>query len=132
MTPGLNKILVVDDDTDVLMLVELALSKLGNFEVSTCDSGFQALEQMTEFNPDLVVIDVMMPRMDGTECLHRMRQNGHRMPVIFLTAKGQRAQTNLQLLDCIAVLSKPFDPLQLVQQIQTAWAATQASAEDPD
>ena len=132
MKTELRKILVVDDDLDVLVLIDLALSKLGGFEVATCDSGLQALEQMAAFDPDLVVLDVMMPGMDGAECLTRIRQNGHRAPVIFLTAKGQRAQSSLQLLDCIAVLSKPFQPVELVQQVKMAWAAAQTSGENSD
>ena len=78
--------LVVDDETNITELVAMALRYVG-FEVATAASGREAIAAVNEFRPDLVVLDVMMPDLDGFEVCRRLRADGIRVPVVYLTAR---------------------------------------------
>lgn len=87
-----KRILVVDDEVSMRDLISTALDFIG-FDVRTAADGLDALNTAARFAPDLIVLDVNMPRMDGWECCRRMRESGNHTPVIFLTARDETDDT---------------------------------------
>jgi len=123
---SLKTLLYVDDDADIREIVQMSLSLDGELNVVTSDGGERALLKMTVEHPDLVVLDVMMPGMDGPALLKRMRQEPSlaRIPVIFMTAKASAEETErLRQLSAIGVIAKPFDPMTLGRQVRELWEA---------
>ena len=117
-------ILVVDDEPDILELVEYNLQKEG-YEVHTAENGHAALKKAAKVRPDLVLLDVMMPGLDGPACLEQLRQDPRtrELPVIFLTAKGDAAELlRLQELSGRPSLRKPFDPTTLADELRAILA----------
>ncbi|BEH16283.1 response regulator [Marinobacter shengliensis] len=117
---SLNKVLYVEDDPDIRAIAELALQDVGGFNTALCSSGQQALEVAPEFGPDLILLDVMMPGMDGPETMRRLRalDATRSTPVIFMTARIQSAEIQEYLaLGAIGVIPKPFDPMTLAADI---------------
>jgi CheY-like chemotaxis protein len=120
----LNRILCVEDEPDIQAVARLALELVGGFTVQVCGTGEEALTVVPRFKPDLILLDVMMPGMDGPAFLAHLRQQPEMdtIPVIFMTARVQPAEiarfTNLGALDVIA---KPFDPLALAGQVRSIW-----------
>ena len=124
--PPLKTLLYVDDDADIREIVQMALSLDGDLAVQCSDCGERALLKMRVEKPDLVVLDVMMPGMDGPTILARMRENDdlRSIPVIFMTAKANPQEAaRLRALSAIGVISKPFDPMALNSQVKTLWNA---------
>jgi diguanylate cyclase (GGDEF)-like protein len=123
---ALKSLLYVDDDADIREIVQLSLSLDGDLKVHTSDGGERALLKMRVEQPDLVVLDVMMPGMDGPSLLKRMRSDPElaRIPVIFMTAKASSNETGrLRELSAIGVIAKPFDPMTLGKQVKALWEA---------
>ncbi|HAT36819.1 MAG TPA: hypothetical protein DCS82_13975 [Rhodospirillaceae bacterium] len=123
-SPELKKILMAEDDGDIQMIAEMALKDVGGFEVKICSSGQDALDVFCEFAPDLVLLDVMMPGMDGPTTLNKLRErdDGADVPVIFMTAKVQPDEVASYLdLGAAGVIHKPFDPMGLSGEIKTIW-----------
>jgi two-component system cell cycle response regulator len=121
---ALKSLLYVDDDADIREIVQMALSLDGGLKVHTSDGGERALLKMRVEQPDLVVLDVMMPGMDGPTLLRRMRSDPDlaRIPVIFMTAKANTSETGrLRELSAIGVIAKPFDPMTLGKQVKALW-----------
>jgi two-component system, OmpR family, response regulator len=121
----LHSILYVDDEEDIRAVVELSLQLDSSLDVVTCGSGVAALAYLEMHIPDLVVLDVMMPGLDGPATLAQMRARPETVavPVIFLTAKAQRDELERFLqLGAIGVVSKPFDPMTLAQQLRALWS----------
>ncbi len=112
----LNRIMHVEDDESIRMVAEMALVDVAGFELLSCDGGQSALEQAEAFAPELVLLDVMMPKMDGLQTLAELRKlpSLATTPVVFMTAKIQQAEKQ-QYLDAgaIAVVEKPFEPMEL-------------------
>ncbi|MCL6629965.1 MAG: response regulator, partial [Armatimonadetes bacterium] len=111
-----KKILAVDDEKHIVRLVQVNLERQG-YEVITASDGKEALQKVEEERPDLVVLDVMMPYMDGFEVLQNLRRNPSTrdIPVIMLTAKAQDADVFRGWqsgVDCY--LTKPFNPMELI------------------
>ena len=126
-THSLNKVLIVDDDPDILMLARLGIETVHHeINVRTACCGKDALSLIEQDQPDIVVLDFMMPDMDGTETLSKIRQlpSGNQVPVVFLTAKGPSHQSSLEQSDCIAVMSKPFSPLAFGDRLKQVWNET--------
>ena len=124
MTSELKKILLVEDDPDIRVIVKSALEMLGGLEVRACASGAEALSAVNEFTPQLALLDVMMPELDGPGVLARLRVNPATagLPVVFLTAKNMPSEVERLLsLGAKGVLTKPFDPLKLHEQVQKIW-----------
>ena len=120
----LNRILHAEDEPDIQAIARLALERVGGFTVLSCENGRVALDAMEEFRPDLLLLDVMMPEMDGPTLLKTLRAGGPfaDTPVIFLTAKVQAHEVEQYLaLGACAVLAKPFEPMQLAAQIRKIW-----------
>jgi two-component system OmpR family response regulator len=121
--PPLRRILFVEDDPDIQVVATMALESLGGFTVLACGSGAEALSRLEAFAPDLVLLDVMMPGMDGPatlEALRRLPAGG--VPVVFMTARVQ-AHEILQYreMGAVDVIAKPFDPMTLAETVQTVW-----------
>ena len=124
----LERILHVEDAEDIRKIVEIILVRMGNYTVLQCPSGQEAVEKAAAFAPDLILLDVMMPGMDGPETLKNMRAQDSlaSTPVVFMTAKVQSAEiAMLKALGAIDVLAKPFDPSTLCKQIEGIWSARQ-------
>jgi CheY-like chemotaxis protein len=116
--------MLVEDEPALRMVAKVALEKVGGFEVLTCESGADAIMKYAEFVPDLILLDVMMPIIDGPTTLTSMRQMhaGKLVPVIFLTAKVQSKEVQeLLALGAVGVLPKPFDPMLLSKQVSDLW-----------
>ena len=120
----LNKILCVDDATDIRAVLQIALEMIGGFEVCLCASGKEALEKAPDFNPDLIVLDVLMPEMSGPETLTALRGTDQlaEIPVIFMTGQNQLNEIDaLTQQGSIGVITKPFQPTELANQIKALW-----------
>lgn len=122
--PALKTVLYVDDEPDIREVVELSLGLVEGLTVHVCDSGASALRMLPQIKPDLVLLDVMMPGMDGPTILQRMRAEpaSAHIPVMFVTAKAMPQEVARFLaLGAAAVIPKPFDPMQLGSRIVALW-----------
>jgi CheY-like chemotaxis protein len=126
---ALADILLFDDDDDVREIVRLALQRKGDIRVRECNSGTAAVDAVRAQLPDLILLDVMMPGMDGPATLAELRQLGCRLPpVFFLTAKTMPSEVaRLLQLGASRIIAKPFDPLQLLQAVKAGWEQTIAA-----
>jgi CheY-like chemotaxis protein len=117
-----HKILIIDDEDDIREVAALSLETIAGWEVIVAESGAQGMERAIEHQPDAILLDVMMPGMDGPTTFHELRKNPATalIPVLLLTAKVQSSdQRRFADLGVEAVLLKPFDPLTLAAQIST-------------
>lgn len=122
--PKLDRILCVEDDPDIQAVIQLALEMVGGFTVKLCASGREALDHVAGFHPDLVLLDVMMPGLDGPGTLAALRQlpEAATLPVIFMTAKVQPDEVaHFLSLGVLAVIAKPFDPMTLAREVRAHW-----------
>ena len=120
----LKKILHVEDDTDILEIVKMVLEGIGQFDLMQCSSGKEALKAAPEFDPELILLDSIMPEMNGIETLLELRKlvGFADIPVIFMTAKVQQAEVeNFMATGAIGVIPKPFDAMTLSDQIRSIW-----------
>lgn len=119
----MNKtILIVDDEDDARAIATLALKMKTDWTVLQASSGQQALDIAAAQQPDLILLDMMMPDMDGRATLKKLKDNPQtqRLPVILVTAKVQPlAQTGIDPAQVVTVFAKPFRPLTLADQIRT-------------
>jgi DNA-binding response OmpR family regulator len=117
-------VLVVDDDRVIQQLLEVNL-ELEGYEVKRAENGEEALKLVREYNPDVMLLDVMMPKLDGREVCRRIKadpQTAH-VPVIFLSARAQDMDVNSGLeLGASAYITKPFDPVDLLQTVERVLA----------
>jgi CheY-like chemotaxis protein len=121
---SLQKILFVEDDPDIQMVAQLALEAVGGYTVQMCSSGKEALAVAEQFAPDLILLDVMMPGMDGPTTLMELRKKPSltHTPVVFMTARVQRHEIEQYLaMGAADVISKPFDPMTLSAQVADIW-----------
>jgi two-component system, OmpR family, response regulator len=127
--PGeLKRILLVEDEPDIQVIARLALEAVGGFEVGVCSSGREALATVEGFAPDLVLLDVMMPGMDGPSTLREMRSINMSVPVVFITAKARAHEVaRYKALGAIGVVAKPFDPMELASKVKNLWEEHRAS-----
>jgi len=115
------RVLLVDDEPDIRRIGELSLRRGGGWDVAMAGSGAEAIALLGSYKPDIVLLDVMMPTMDGPQTLAKLRQipEGASVPVIFVTAKVQRDDvTRLRAHGALGVVSKPFDPMTLPDEIR--------------
>ena len=114
-----KRILYIEDETDLQWLVKHSLESAGGFEVMVCGSGAEGLRSMEDFAPDLVLLDVMMPEMDGFSVLRalRARPGSVAVPVVFLTARTQEGDES-RAVGADGVIAKPFEPSRLVEQVR--------------
>ena len=115
-----RRVMYVEDDPDIRAIAEIALEDVGGFTAALCESGSEALAVAPGFAPELVLMDVMMPGMDGRSTLRALRKlpGMAEVPVIFMTARLQRSEIQeYRDLGAIGVIPKPFDPMTLSKQI---------------
>lgn len=121
----IEKVLLVDDEPDIRAVANIALGAVGGWQVVLCESGSQTLERAATELPDLILLDVMMPEMDGPATFKKLREQEATaaIPIIFLTAKVQPQEIQEYLdLGAIGVINKPFDPMSLADQIRAVFA----------
>ena len=119
--------MLVDDSPDVREVARLSLEQVGGYTVHICDSGESALELAKTVTPDLLLLDVMMPGMDGPALLRALKERDKfvDVPVIFLTAKDDQGELeSLKSLGVAAVIGKPFNPVSLPDRIREIWEST--------
>jgi len=124
MNAVLQRVLYVEDDTDIRTIASMALEVVGGLTLHACASGAEALAAAGAFAPQLFLLDVMMPGMDGPTTLARLRELPamRDVPVIFMTAKVQASEVEqYKALGALGVISKPFDPMTLAGQVQALW-----------
>ena len=124
MPKELKRILYVEDEASIRTIAITVLEAVGGFTVIACSSGKQALEAAPAANADLIVLDVMMPEMDGPATLKALRQipQAAQTPAIFMTAKVQIGEIlHYKSLGAVDVIAKPFDPMTLSAQISEIW-----------
>ena len=115
-----KQILLIDDEENLFSVIKICLQKLGGWTVITAASGAEGLRHAEAFLPDAILLDVMMPDLDGLTVLRQLKENPKTqdIPVVLLTAKMQSSyQNEYAQLDIAGVLSKPFDPLKLANHI---------------
>lgn len=115
----MTRMLYVDDDPDIREVALMALELDGTLDVRVCASGSDALTVAPDFQPALILLDVMMPHMDGPTTLSRLRADPRTavIPVVFITARTQSAEVEqLRQLGALGVIAKPFDPMTLADQ----------------
>lgn len=118
------KIMYVDDEADIRTIVQFALEDEEDFELIICASGQEALDAVGGYRPDLILLDVMMPGMDGPATLQRLHElpDLARLPVAFVTAKVQPHEVaHFKAIGATDVIAKPFDPMSLADQIRDIW-----------
>ena len=117
----MTRVLYVDDEPDIREIAKMSLGLDPDFDVRTADGGAAALATVAEWRPDIVLLDVMMPGMDGPAVLARLREDPATadIKVAFVTARAQKSEIqNFAMLDAIGVIAKPFDPMSLAAQVQ--------------
>jgi len=118
-------ILVVDDEPNIVELARLYLRSEG-YQVEAASDGREALEKIAALHPSLVVLDLMMPEVDGWEVTRRLRESDTRIPIIMLTAKGDDADKIVGLdMGADDYLAKPFNPRELVSRVRAVLRRTQ-------
>lgn len=120
----LKRIMHVEDDPSIQQVAKIALEAVGGFNVHTCGSGKQALTDYPSVTPQLILLDVMMPGMDGPTTLQQLQTQYDltKVPVVFMTAKVQSNEVaSYKALGAADVVAKPFDPMTLSNQIRQIW-----------
>jgi len=114
----------VDDARDIRDVVRLALETLGGFTVESCASGAEAVAKAPDFGPQLVLLDEMMPDLDGRETFRRLREVAgmEAVPIVFMTAQAAPADVaRLESFGALGVIAKPFDPTALADRVRAIW-----------
>jgi len=120
MNAAVKTILIADDDEDLRLLVQVTLEN-PTYRILTAADGFKALDVVQQCRPDLLILDWMMPGLNGCEVITQLRQNPETdtIPVVMLTAKdGLEAQEQLASLALAGYLVKPFSPLELIKKVR--------------
>jgi CheY-like chemotaxis protein len=120
------KVLIIDDEEDIRRIGRLALARVGGMEVSEAADGAEGLRRAAQDRPDVVLLDLMMPGMDGAATLQNLRADPatSAIPVVFLTAKAQAAEiAKLKGMGALGVLTKPFDPMTLAERLKALLTA---------
>lgn len=120
----LNRICYVEDDEDIRRIVRMSLEKIGKMTVEVVGDPTAAIEAITNFKPDLVMLDWMMPVLDGPSLFRQMklRPETRALPVVFITAKASTPELEELLgMGAAGVVSKPFSPKELPDQLREIW-----------
>ena len=123
---ALNRICYVEDDEDIQRIVRMSLERIGKMTVSVVGDPTKAIDAILAFKPDLVMLDWMMPMIDGPTLFKQMkaRPETSALPVVFITAKASsRELDELRKLGAAGTISKPFSPRDLPEQLRAIWHA---------
>jgi two-component system OmpR family response regulator len=124
-TTPLNRICYVEDDEDIQRIVRMSLERVGKMTVEVVGDPTQAIDTIKTFKPDLVMLDWMMPGMDGPTLFRKMRETPEvqNLPVVFITAKASSAEMDeLRAMGAAGAISKPFSPKDLPDQLRKIWS----------
>ena len=124
MNPTLKKILYAEDEKDIREIVKIALEDLGGYEIQYCSNGQEAIEAAKHGDYDLLLLDVMMPGMDGPSTLREIRKipQYETIPAVFMTAKIQPKElAEYQSMGVVDIITKPFDPMTLADNLKFIW-----------
>jgi len=133
----IEKIFLVDDDPNIRRIAEISLKKLGPWQVELAASGRELLALLKQGKPDLLILDVMMPEMDGPTTFQTVREQfpNFKLPVIFMTAKVMSHEVDEYLnLGAAGVICKPFNPKDLADEVRSIcdrWEASNAGSDSP-
>ena len=122
----LNRICYVEDDEDIQRIVRMSLERVGKMTVEVVSDPLVAIERMIAFKPELVMLDWMMPGMDGLTLYGKMKEvpEVRDLPVVFITAKAsQKELDELRTVGVAGIISKPFSPMELPAQLRAIWKA---------
>lgn len=125
-TQPLQRVCYVEDDADIQRIVRMSLERIGKLTVEVVGDSTRAVEAIRAFKPDLVMLDWMMPIMDGPAVFRALREQDDlkALPVVFITAKAsQRELDELRTMGAAGAISKPFSPKDLPEQLRAIWAA---------
>jgi CheY-like chemotaxis protein len=128
----LARVCCVEDDEDIQRILQLSLERIGKLTVEMVADPASAISRMIEFKPDLVVLDWMMPGLDGPTLYRAMREQPQtrNLPVVFITAKASARELNeLRALGAAGAISKPFSPKDLPEQLRAIWNALPDAAQ---
>jgi two-component system, OmpR family, response regulator len=131
MTRPLKRIMLVEDDPDILLITRLSLEVGGGYEVRVCASGAGAVQSAAAYRPDLILLDVMMPGMDGLATMDALRKlpETAATPTVFFTANTQeQVRQDLLRRGALGVITKPIEPNALVEQVRALWQRFACSA----
>ncbi len=131
----LKRLLVVEDDRDIVNLVSLVLGDVGGYVVKACASAKEAVEAASSFRPDLILLDVMMPGADGLAALESLRglPATRETPFVFMTAMAEPGDlARYDALGCLGVIAKPFDPLTLAETLESLWGRNEEAGRKPE
>lgn len=129
MPDELRHVLYADDEADILSVASLALEMVGGLEVTACPGGSEAIAAAHRHRPDLILLDVMMPVMDGPATLAAIRSDPDlaAIPVVLLTARIRRAEVETYLAaGADGVIAKPFNPMTLADEVRAVWCHVRA------
>lgn len=121
---SLKRVLYIEDEEDIRIVADIALKTIGGLDTRCCASGAEGLETLREFDAQLILLDVMMPGMDGPSVLRKIRSDDAytNIPVVFITAKVQPDEVDQLLsLGADAVITKPFEPMDMAQRLRAIW-----------
>ena len=124
MSGELKRILFAEDDIDIQEIVKISLEEIGDFELKVCSSGTELLNEYVSYRPDLILLDVMMPVMDGISTFKALKVMPEfaATPVVFMTAKVQADEVqSYKDLGALEVISKPFNPVELPEMLKHIW-----------
>ena len=127
----IQRILYVEDEPNIQAVARMALEDIGGFTVGIASSGVEGLVMARDFAPDLILLDAMMPGLDGIGTFRELQKDASlsTIPVVFMTAKVQPHEVASYLdLGAIAVIPKPFDPTTLSDELRTIWEKHHQSA----
>ncbi|HEY0627097.1 MAG TPA: response regulator [Allosphingosinicella sp.] len=116
-----SRILYVDDEEDIREVASMSLELDPGLEVRTCSSGIEAIPAAAEWQPDLILLDVMMPNMDGPTTFSKLKAQAETadIPVVFITARTQAQEVEaFKALGAKGVIAKPFDPMSLAGKVR--------------
>ncbi|MBI3934878.1 MAG: response regulator [Acidobacteria bacterium] len=129
----IRKILLAEDEEDIRKVAQISLEFRGGWEVSLATDGEDCLAKAAQDRPDLILLDCMMPKLDGYETCRRLKQDPvlRQIPVIFLTAKAQESEVRKGLaLGAVGYLIKPFNPMSLAAEIREILESDQAASSE--
>ncbi len=126
---ALKKIILTDDEEDIITIARFSFEMMPDVQVKFCHSGQETIQEALSFLPDLILLDVMMPNMDGLSTLQALKlmPSLAPIPVVFLTARSRKEEIKeYKRLGAFDIIPKPFDPMTLPQTIATIWEAYQS------
>lgn len=124
MSNGLQRVMLVEDDPSIQTIVKMSLEVVGGLQVTIASSGIEALRLVRKARPQIILLDVMMPEMDGPQTLAELQKDPElsSIPVVFMTAKLQKHEVaELESLGVVGVIPKPFEPMTLAQRVSALW-----------